>query len=173
MPAWAGLKLVSAAARSRMRAESFVVKSNSAIATVTRKFHRMSQYVPSKYASDRAFSFAGMVSSQARVAASGSVIPAGVPTGVGEAVVLAVAAEDCCAGKGMEETTRTTLKKARRRVIRELLKDYRRDWKPVPHRVVAVASGRESEAGLQLRGRTPRLAQSCTGPGIRDASWNA
>src|SRR5438067_8922652 len=97
-----------------------------------------------------------MVSSQARVAASGSVIPAGVATGVGEAVVLAVAAEVCCAGKGMEETTRTTLKKARRRIIRELLKDYRRDWKPVPHRVVALASGRASKAVLQLRDRTPK-----------------
>src|SRR5438093_838651 len=132
MPAWADLKLVSAAARSRMRAESFVVKSNSAIATVTRKFHRMSQYVPSKYASDRAFSFAGMVSSQARVAASGSVIPAGVATGIGEAIAFAVG-EVCCAGKAMEETTRTTLKKARRRIIRELLKDHRRGWKPVSH----------------------------------------
>src|SRR5207249_10270741 len=98
-----------------------------------------------------------MVSSQARVAASGSVIPAGVPTGVGEAVVLAVAAEVCCAGKGMEETTRTTLKKARRRIIRELLKDYRRDWKPVPHRVVAVACGWESEAVLTLRERSHKL----------------
>ena len=89
--------------------------------------------MPSKYASDRAFSFAGMVSSQARVAASGSVILAGVATGVGEAIAFAVVGEVCCAGKAMEETTRTTLKKARRRIIRELLKDYRRDWKPVPH----------------------------------------
>src|SRR5207248_6496199 len=112
MPAWAGLKLVSAAARSRMRAESFVVKSNSAIATVTRKFHRMSQYVPSKYASDRAFSFTGMVSSQARVAPSGSVIPAGVATGAGEAIAFAVVGEVCCGGTVMEETMRVVVKQA-------------------------------------------------------------
>src|SRR5438067_9330215 len=109
MPAWAGLKLVSAAARSRMRAESFVVKSNSAIATVTRKFHRMSQYVPSKYASDRAFSFGAMVSSQARVAVSGSVIPAGVATGIGEAV--------SCGGKELEKVARATTRTTKRRVI--------------------------------------------------------
>src|SRR5436305_5133514 len=121
MPAWTALKLVSAAARSRMRAESFVAKRKSAIATVRRKFHRMSQYVPSKYASDRAFSFGGMVSSQARVAVSGSVIRAGVATGIGEAIAFAVVGEVCCAGTVMEETTRVALKQAKRRIIRELL----------------------------------------------------
>jgi hypothetical protein len=73
-----------------------------------------------------------MVSSQARVAPSGSVIPAGVATGAGAAIAFTVVGEVCCAGKVTEETTRATLKKARRRIILELLQDYRRDWKPVP-----------------------------------------
>src|SRR5207248_6494876 len=111
MPAWTALKLVSAAARSRMRAESFVAKRKSAIATVRRKFHRMSQYVPSKYASDRAFSFGGMVSSQARVAVSGSVIRAGVATGIGEGVAVS------CAGKELEKVARATTRTTKRRVI--------------------------------------------------------
>src|SRR5947207_10381285 len=93
-----------------MRAESFVAKRKSAIATVRRKFHRMSQYVPSKYASDRAFSFGGMVSSQARVAVSGSVIPVGVAAGIGDGVVS-------CAGKELENVARATTRTTKRRVI--------------------------------------------------------
>src|SRR2546430_14329904 len=84
---------------------------------------------------------AGMVSSQARVAAAGSVIPAGFATGAGAATAFAVVGEVCCAGKAIEETTRATLKQARRRIIRELLKEYRRDWKPVPKWRDVVVSG--------------------------------
>ena len=67
--------------------------------------------MPSKYASDRAFSFGGMVSSQARVAVSGSVIPAGVAAGIGEGIAVSRA------GKELEKVARATTRTTKRRVI--------------------------------------------------------
>src|SRR5437867_2865273 len=58
-----------------------------------------------------------MVSSQARVAASGLVIPVGVATGTGEAVTVS------CAGKPVEKLTSATRKITRRRGIPRFLRD--------------------------------------------------
>jgi hypothetical protein len=58
------------------------------------------------------------------------VMPAGVATGVSEAIAFAVVGE-VCAGKLLESATNAMLKRAKRRIIREFLTDYRRDWKPV------------------------------------------
>ena len=51
------------------------------------------------------------MSSQARVAASGLVIPVGVAAGVGEGVAVS------CAGKELEKVARATTRMTKRRVI--------------------------------------------------------
>jgi len=60
-------------------------------------------------------------------------MPAGVATGTGEAVASAGVGEICCAGKAIAEASRAALKKARRRIMRQLLKDWQRGGKSVPH----------------------------------------
>src|SRR5260221_10256465 len=70
MAVWTGLKRVVRSAKSRMAADQPRFRSNSETTAPYRKSQRMSQYPPSKYASERAFAAGGISARYASVAAS-------------------------------------------------------------------------------------------------------
>src|SRR3954464_1708525 len=99
---WRNLKRVARSAKSRRRADIRDERRMIEIALEMRKFQRMSQYPPSKYASDFARLSAGTVSSQARVAVAGSV--PGAMDGVGAGVASATLGEGVWANAAIPRT---------------------------------------------------------------------